>query len=150
MGDEGIGVHVVRYLEKQPLPAGVVCLDGGTAGVNLLEPMQEAENVLLIDATLDGAPAGTVRRLRPRYSTDYPKTLTAHDIGLKDLLDVLYLLGEVPPIVLFAISIASLQKVTVEMSVAMRQCVPGIAATVLAECTEILRRQRRTATSEGA
>jgi len=32
MGDEGIGVHVVRHLEKAPLPAGVECLDGGTGG----------------------------------------------------------------------------------------------------------------------
>ena len=32
MGDEGIGVHVVRALEKHTLPAGVECLDGGTGG----------------------------------------------------------------------------------------------------------------------
>ena len=37
MGDEGIGVYVVRELEEQTLPAGVECLDGGTGGFTLLE-----------------------------------------------------------------------------------------------------------------
>ena len=32
MGDEGVGVHVVRALEKHTLPSGVECLDGGTGG----------------------------------------------------------------------------------------------------------------------
>ena len=40
MGDEGVGVHVVRALEKHTLPAGVECLDGGTGGFILLEPLQ--------------------------------------------------------------------------------------------------------------
>jgi hydrogenase maturation protease len=42
MGDEGIGVHVVRHLMNKPLPKGVRCLDGGTGSFNLLEPMQQA------------------------------------------------------------------------------------------------------------
>jgi hydrogenase maturation protease len=36
MGDEGIGVHVVRYLMNMPLPEGVACLDDGTGSFNLL------------------------------------------------------------------------------------------------------------------
>jgi hydrogenase maturation protease len=94
MGDEGVGVSVVRELEKTALlPENVEILDGGVGSFLLLEPMQSAEKLILIDATIDGAAAGTVRRLRPRYSKDYPRTLTAHDIGLKDLLDTFYLLG---------------------------------------------------------
>src|SRR5271167_682605 len=87
MGDEGVGVHVVRHLEKSEIPAGVELLDGGTGSFLLLDPMQLARKVILIDATLDENPPGTVRRLSPKFSTDYPRTLAAHDIGLKDLLD---------------------------------------------------------------
>src|ERR1035441_10799791 len=89
MADEGIGVHVVRALEKHTLPAGVECLDGGTGGFILLEPMQNADCVILIDAADDGNPPGTVTRTTPRFSHDYPPTLTAHDISIKDLLDAL-------------------------------------------------------------
>jgi hydrogenase maturation protease len=130
MGDEGIGVHVVRHLMKMPLPEGVTCLDGGTGSFNLLEPMQQARKVILIDATIDGAPAGTVRRLRPRFSKDYPRTLTAHDIGLKDLLDAFYLLGNPPEVILFAVSIAALQEVGTELSPEIAAVVPEVAREV--------------------
>jgi hydrogenase maturation protease len=133
MGDEGIGVHVVRELMNRPRPEGVACLDGGTGSFNLLEPMQHARKVILIDATIDGAPAGTVRRLRPRFSKDYPRTLTAHDIGLKDLLDAFYLLGNPPEVILFAVSIASLQEVGTELSPELAAVVPLVVQMVVEE-----------------
>ena len=42
MGDEGVGVQVVRALEKHTLPEHVECLDGGTGGFILLEPLESA------------------------------------------------------------------------------------------------------------
>lgn len=131
MGDEGIGVHVVNSLEKADLPHGAECLDGGTGSFLLLGPMQNAEKVILVDATIDGSPAGTIRRLRPKYSADYPPTLTAHDIGLKDLLDAFYLTGgDVPEVSLFAISIPPLQDVTTELSPGLRRIVADAARLV--------------------
>lgn len=135
MGDEGIGVEVVRALEKTVLPASVECLDGGTGGFVLLEPMQNAARVILIDATIDGAKTGTVRRLRPRFSTDYPRTLTAHDIGLKDLLDTFYLLGDTPDVTLFAVSIPPLQFLKTELSNELLPVVPQVAQMVLEEAS---------------
>lgn len=134
MGDEGIGVHVVNALEKAALPQGVECLDGGTGSFLLLEPMQDAEKVILIDATIDGKPAGTIRRLRPRYSADYPPTLTAHDIGLKDLLDAFYLMGRTAPEVsLYAISIPPLGQMSVEISPELEEIIPLATSLVTAE-----------------
>ncbi|MDZ7267535.1 MAG: HyaD/HybD family hydrogenase maturation endopeptidase [candidate division KSB1 bacterium] len=133
LGDEGIGVHVVQHLQNMPLPEGVACLDGGTGSFNLLEPMQQAGKVILIDAIMDGAPAGTVRRHRPRFSQDYPRTLTAHDIGLKDLLDAFYLLGNPPEVILYAVSISALQGVGTELSPELATVIPQVAQLVLAE-----------------
>ncbi len=87
------------------MPAGVECLDGGTGSFALLEPMQRARRIVLVDAAADDSPAGTIRRLEPRFSRDYPRTLTAHDIGLKDLLDAFHLLGDPPAVTLYAISV---------------------------------------------
>jgi len=50
MGDEGIGVYTVRALEQHKLPPNVECLDGGTGGFTLLEPLQTADRIILIDA----------------------------------------------------------------------------------------------------
>jgi hydrogenase maturation protease len=137
MGDEGIGVHVARRIQDHPLPAGVECLDGGTGGLSLLGPIGRAGRVILIDATVDGSPPGTVRRLRPRFSSDYPRTLTAHDIGLKDLLDAAYLLGERMDVTLYAVSIQALQEPGTELSPEFSSHVPRLAARVLAELAGI-------------
>ena len=133
MGDEGVGVHVVRHLEQCGVPPGVEVLDGGTGSFLLLDPMQCARKVILIDATLDGNPTGSVRRLTPRFSKDYPRTLTAHDIGLKDLLDTFYLLDHPVDVVLFAISIGSLQEVGTVLSSEIEARVPEFAQLVLRE-----------------
>lgn len=133
MGDEGVGVRAVERLREIQLPNGVECLDGGTGGFHLLGPMQDARRVVLIDATADGAPVGTVRRLRPCFSADYPRTLTAHDIGLKDLLDAFYLLGEGPDVTLFAVSIPPLNELGLELSSEVNAIVPRLAELVLAE-----------------
>jgi hydrogenase maturation protease len=134
MGDEGVGVRVVDELRHAPLPNGVDILDGGVGSFLLLEPMQNAEKVILIDACIDGAAAGEVRRLRPRFSTDYPRTLTAHDIGLKDLLDAFYLMGQDPPdVTLYAVSIPPLQDMKIQLSPPVEAAVPHIAELVRIE-----------------
>ena len=120
MGDEGVGVHVVRALEKMSLPQGVECLDGGTGGFVLLEPMQEADRVVMIDAAADGNPVGTVTRTIPRFSRDFPPTLTAHDVGIKDLLDLFYMLDGSPEVILYAITIDPRQPITLDLSVEVR------------------------------
>lgn len=116
MGDEGVGVHVVRALEQQILPKNVECLDGGTGGFILLEPLQAADHIILIDATDDGNPPGTVTRTTPRFSQDYPPTLTAHDIGVKDLLDAFYMQSGEREVVLYAITIDPKQPISMELS----------------------------------
>jgi hydrogenase maturation protease len=134
MGDEGIGAHVARHiLEQENLPPGVECVDGGTGSFYLLEMMQTAGEVILIDATIDGEPPGAIRRLEPRFSSDYPRTLTAHDIGLKDLIDAFYLLGDVPKVTLFTVSIAPDQMMGLELSPPVQAVVKEVAARVLAE-----------------
>ncbi len=120
MGDEGIGVYVVRAVEQKlaglGLPGNVECLDGGTGGFTLLEPLEDADNIILIDAAADGNPVGTVTRTTPRFSRDYPPTLTAHDIGMKDLLDMFYIQGGQHDIVLYAITIDPRQPIRMSLS----------------------------------
>ena len=116
MGDEGVGVHVVRALEKLSLPPDVECLDGGTGGFILLGPLQAASHIVLIDAAADGNPIGTVTRTTPRFTSDYPPTLTAHDIGVKDLLDAFYMQGGEREVVLYAITIDPHQSISLDLS----------------------------------
>ena len=116
MGDEGIGVYVVRELEKRELPPNVECLDGGTGGFTLLEPLENADRIVIIDAASDGNPVGTITRTTPQFSRDYPPTLTAHDVGMKDLLDMFYIQGGHHEIILYAITIDAKQPIRMSLS----------------------------------
>ncbi|MDE3199348.1 MAG: hydrogenase maturation protease [Acidobacteriota bacterium] len=133
MGDEGVGVHVVRSLEKRRLPEGVECLDGGTGGFTLLEPFEAADRIVLIDATADTNPIGTVTRTTPRFTRDYPPTLTAHDIGVKDLLDVFYMQGGKRDVVLYAISVDPHQPIRMSLSNEIEHAAIKVVDRVAAE-----------------
>ncbi len=130
MGDEGIGVHAIRRLEHESFPPHVRLLDGGTGGFHLLTYLQEYPAVVMIDATMDGRPAGTVRLIHPRFANDFPRALSAHDIGLRDLIESAVLVGTLPDIHLVTISVASVQPMQTDLSSEVEACLPEVIKTV--------------------
>ena len=135
MADEGVGVHLVERLSAIDLPPGVDLLDGGTGGFHLLEYFEQYPRVILIDATLDGRPPGTIRRIKPRFASDFPQAMSTHDIGLKDLVGALQLLGRMPEIDLFVVSIESIQDQGIELTPAIEQIMPILEHNVLHAAT---------------
>jgi hydrogenase maturation protease len=105
MGDEGVGVTAAHLLARESLGEGVEVLDGGTGGFHLLSCFDGTRRLILIDAALDGRPAGTITVLRPRYLSDFPRALSAHEIGLRDLLETASLIGSLPPTDLVTVSV---------------------------------------------
>ena len=95
--DEGVGIHVIKALENEKLPAHVHLMDGGTGGLHLLSWLQGYDRIIMIDATLDNNPPGTVRLIQPRYATDFPPLMSAHEIGLKDMIDAMILTEDLRP-----------------------------------------------------
>jgi len=131
MGDEGIGVHAVRHLESSLILAeDVDIVDGGTGGFHLLSYFEEYGSIIMIDATMDGNPPGTIRTLKPKFASDYPKTLTAHDIGLKDLVETAAILEHSPDITLITVSIETMQPMQTELSRQVASCLPGLERLV--------------------
>jgi hydrogenase maturation protease len=116
MGDEGLGVHVVHQLKQEIDPGTADIVDGGTAGFQLMEYLETYPHVIMIDATLDGKPAGTIQLIRPKFSKDFPSAMSTHEIGLKDLMEGLALLGKLPDIHLFIVSIEKIQPLSIELS----------------------------------
>ena len=111
MGDEGIGVHSIEYLRDQVIPQGVELMDGGTGGFHLLSLFNQYKHLILIDATISDGSPGEVKILRPRFASDFPRSLTSHDIGLKDLVQTAELLDDLPDIHLVTVSIKDLRDV---------------------------------------
>lgn len=116
MGDEGVGVHAINALAREKLPGWVHLLDGGTGGFSLLGTLGEYEVVILIDASLDELEEGSLSLIEPGYSRDYPRSLSSHDIGLKDLIESAALLDYHPKIYLITVSVKKFQAFTTELS----------------------------------
>lgn len=126
MGDEGVGIHTIQALEAQPPLFGVRTLDGGTGGVNLLLELEGFRDVIMVDATRDGQPAGTLTFLQPRQVGDLPRGLGAHDFGLKDLFAAAALLEQLPAIHLYTISVEEVKPMCTDLSPAVAAAVPEV------------------------
>lgn len=124
MGDEAIGIHVVKALTEIELPKNVDVVDGGTGGFHLLSYLQEYNKIIFVDASLDDRPDGTVTVIEPKFSSDFPKSLSAHDIGLKDLIESASLLGELPKMYLVIISIKRFQDLSLALSHEISKAIP--------------------------
>jgi hydrogenase maturation protease len=99
LSDEGIGIHVVRHLDKYYAGTpGVTFLDGGTLSFTLAEPIAEHDNIIVVDAARLGEPPGTYRCLEgqdmDRYLTG--NRASVHEVGLVDLFDISRLSGTFP------------------------------------------------------
>ena len=131
LGDEGVGVSVIKLLEMEDIPPHITLLDGGTGGFHLLSYLQDYPKVILIDATLDGKAPGTVSVIHPKFSNEFPRTLSSHDIGLKDLIESAALLDSLPEITLFTISENPEQSMIIELSEEIDEAAKKVAKKVL-------------------
>lgn len=132
MGDEGVGVHAIEYLQRESWPADVELVDGGTGGFHLLDYLSAKEPLVMIDATFDGKPVGTVTTLRPKYARDFPRALSAHDIGLRDLVEAAQLTGALPDVHLITVSIGIIRPMEMVLSPMVEAALPAVALAVRA------------------
>lgn len=58
--DEGVGVHIVNELQHMTLPSYVAIFDCGTSGIAVLEAMDSARKVIIIDAVYSRGEPGTI------------------------------------------------------------------------------------------
>ena len=76
---------------------------------------------------------GTVTRTTPRFSSDYPPTLRALEIGVKDLLVAFYMLSGKRDVVLFAITIDPRQPIRMNLSAEVEKGAEKIEEQIVAE-----------------
>ena len=131
MGDEGIGVQVIQEMATLEMPHYVDLLDGGTGGFLLLSCFEAYEKIIFIDATMDGRPEGFVNLIRPRFASDFPSALSVHDVGLKDMIEAVYLMEHPPEMNLFTVSISKISPMSLELSDAVREAIPEVIHRVL-------------------
>ena len=88
IGDEGVGCLAVEELNRRyDLPPSVECVDGGTAGFELLNMLDNKEHLILIDALRDDRPPGTVIMVEgEQVPRAFHARTTPHQLGICDVL----------------------------------------------------------------
>ncbi len=134
MGDDGVGVHVVRALAGRALPAGVELVDGGVASLEVLGALRGAARVVIVDALTGGGEPGAVYRLTPADLGPASATpgLSLHDFSLPQALALLARTGPLPPIVIFGVEPAAMQT-GLELSAPVAAAALRVADLVAAE-----------------
>jgi hydrogenase maturation protease len=129
MSDDGVGVRVVQCLASgYVFPAGVTVLDGGTLGLDLLPFLEGLERLLILDAMETGGPPGTIARLTgDEIPVAFETRLSPHQMGLKDLLAVSFLLGNPPP----EMVLLGIQPETIQMGVELSPTVADSLHTLV-------------------
>lgn len=99
LSDEGIGVRVIEALEQRyVMPEGVDVLDGGTAGMELLEAMASRTHLIIVDAIVSRkSEPGALLILRDdEVPVLFNNKISPHQLGLSDVLSALRFTGEFP------------------------------------------------------
>jgi hydrogenase maturation protease len=99
-GDDGVGVVVAQALAERALPDGVEVVDGGTAGLELVNLMEGWPRLIVVDAAHVGREPGEFVRFR--FDPHGPPSvklpgddgqISVHDAGLGDALLLAQVLG---------------------------------------------------------
>lgn len=98
MSDDGIGIHVINELKRcYEFPSSIWLVDGGTAGINLLDYLCWADYALIIDAVVTGATPGTIHHLTGKdIGTMIKVKGSMHQLNLSETLACARMLDMLP------------------------------------------------------
>ncbi len=149
--DEGAGVRVVAELEaRYRFAPDVAVVDGGTAGMELLDVIAGNEHLILIDALKTGAEPGTVVRLAGEEVPALFRTkMSPHQVGLSDVLAALTLTEEKPGDVVLIGIVPKDLGTGLELSAEIEAGLERMIDLVVAELTRLDRAPERRAAAGG-
>lgn len=110
--DEGIGIHVLPLLEQAL--AGredVEIIEGATDGIRLLGPVEDAEQLILLDSINGGRPPGSLYKVERDDIPAYCGVkMSVHQLGFQEVLFAARIRERTPErMVLFGVQPASLE-----------------------------------------
>lgn len=127
LSDDGVGVHAVRELMKDP-PPNSTPVDVGTAVLDALHLLEGAGAVVAIDAVDFGKPPATLYRFDLDDADLSPRAGTLHEITLPVALGMLPEEAR-PRVTVIGVQPASLDTGT-ELSPDVRDVLPGLLEAV--------------------
>jgi hydrogenase maturation protease len=136
LGDEGFGVHFIRYLEEKYLfPPEIELVDAGTLGLMVTHKAEGADRLYLVDTVQSEGVPGTCRRFSKEdiLLGALPIKLSPHQAGVQEMLLVSQLRGRCPEqIFLLGVLPVSVEPGT-ELSPELKKRLPEIADGLVSE-----------------
>jgi len=122
MGNDGIGLKVIEALHKTELKdlKDLDIEDAGVCGLDLLNLLEGARKVIIVDAILADSPPGTVHRIEGKDlldGTEPHPLVSMHDLTITDVLKIGEQVQSLPEVVVIGIEIGSpVTEITQEIS----------------------------------
>jgi len=148
-GDDGLGAAAVARLERDwEAPDGALVLDGGTLGLALLPYLEDARDVILVDAIRADEPPGTLVVLSgDDVAPAVRHRLSPHQIGVADLLDGARLHERYPQRLVLVGLVPATLSLGIERSAAVERHLQELVEEVVAQARrlehEFVRRTNR-------
>lgn len=102
MGDEGVGVEVIKELEKRGYSERVELVDAGTSFFSIVSNLDNFDKLIIVDVTRGGQSPGTIYRFEMGDTEVVnDKTLSLHDIGVIESLKLEGLVRKMPKEIVF-------------------------------------------------
>lgn len=130
MGDDGVGIHIVRQLEREPRIPRVRLLAGGLSGAALLPDLDGARAVIVVAGIADGRVAGMISYSQPQRADDLPPGTGRAMEGVRELVAAAALLGRLPPAHLYTVSVAGAPQERHRLSSPVAAAMAVVACTV--------------------
>ncbi|MDO5583361.1 MAG: HyaD/HybD family hydrogenase maturation endopeptidase [Mitsuokella multacida] len=127
--DEGFGVRAAEYLDAHyDFPESVQVVDGGTLGIELTQYVTGTKKLLVIDSINGGQEPGTRFHFHnDDIMTHFQDKLSAHEVGIQDVLALLTVTGrKIPEVVVLGAQPYDLEA-GVELSPEMKALLPLVA-----------------------
>ncbi|HHT9131758.1 MAG TPA: hydrogenase maturation protease [Candidatus Tripitaka californicus] len=105
LGDDGVGVEVIKELERLTLPSHVRLYDGGVGGFSLLGLIDGHREAIFVDALEMGLEPGSIRQLDVKTLQSLKPRLrySLHEVSLRECLPFLQLADNPPKITIIGI-----------------------------------------------
>ena len=131
LGDEGVGVHAARLLRKESLPKQTKIVEVGTAILDALPELEQADRVIILDAMKDDQPPGTVYKISLDDCKGASCIASMHGF---DIFRVMALAGRSipPPVMVFGVEPQEV-KWSLELSTSVTKSMPYLLDAVRAE-----------------
>ncbi len=141
MGDDAVGILVARQLQEYTSAHNSI-LEGGLAGLNLLDEMEDIDTLILIDAVHSHSKVGTILRFTiPQDLEEIGKLAwgtsasSTHAFGLAEALTLAYTLKVLPQeVTLYGVELGHIQQgqaLSPEVSLAINDLVKRITVQEL-------------------